>query len=92
VCRGVEYLPGWTLLDDLAGIHHGHPIGAAGDDVQVVADDEYGEAPLHDQLAEQVHDSRLGRRIEAGRWLISDEERRIAGEAQREHHPLSQAA
>jgi len=54
VCRGVEYPSGWTLLDDLAGIHDGHPIGAAGDHVQVVADDEYGEAQCEHYLLSQA--------------------------------------
>jgi hypothetical protein len=33
VCGRVEYLSGWTLLDDLASVHHCYPIGAAGNDI-----------------------------------------------------------
>jgi hypothetical protein len=92
VCRGAEYLSGWTLLNDFAGVHHGHPIGAAGNDIQIVADHEHRQVPCRNELAEQVHDSRLGWRIEPGRRFISNEKRRITSEAQREHYALPEAA
>ncbi len=44
------------------------------------------------ELGDQVHDHRLGRDVEPGGRLVGDQQRRLAGERQRDHHPLAHPA
>ena len=44
------------------------------------------------QLAHQVEDLRLRRDVERGRRLVGDQDARLGGERQRDHHALAQAA
>ena len=44
------------------------------------------------QLADQVEDLRLRRDVERGRRLVGDQDARLGGERQRDHHALAQAA
>ena len=44
------------------------------------------------QLAQQVEDLRLDRDVERRRRLVGDDERRLAGERDRDHHALAHAA
>ena len=37
---------GGRLLDDLAGVHHGDVVGAAGHHAEVVGDEDHGHVPL----------------------------------------------
>jgi hypothetical protein len=51
------------LLDNPAGIHHGHPVRHLGDDAQVMGDQDDGGAGLCPQHPQQVEDLSLDRDI-----------------------------
>ena len=55
----LEDLVAGADLDDLAEVHHRHPVGDVAHHRQVVGDEEVGEAELVLQLLEQVHDAGL---------------------------------
>ena len=48
-----------AALDDLAGIHDGHPVGDAGDDAEVVGDQHHPHLQFALQGRQQVQDLRL---------------------------------
>jgi hypothetical protein len=50
----VVELVGGRLLDDLAEVHHRNPVGDVLDDVQVVRDEQEGEAERRPEVLEQV--------------------------------------
>ena len=79
-------------LDDLAGVHHHHPVGARGDHAEVVRDQDHRHLQVAAQAVDQVEDLRLDRHVERGRRLVGDQQLRRAGERHRDHHALAQAA
>ena len=60
-------------LDDLAEVHHRHPIGDVADDGQVVGDEQVGQAELVLQLFEEVDDAGLDADVERRDRLVEDE-------------------
>ena len=79
-------------LDDLAGIHQRHAVRHAGDDRQVVRDQQQAHALLALQVAQQVEDLRLDRHVERRGRLVGDQEVGLGGERHRDHHALLLAA
>ena len=71
--RGVE-VSGGGVLDDLAGVHHGDPVAHAGDDAEVVGDQQHGDVEALLQIGEEIEDLRLDRHVEGGRRLVGDEQ------------------
>ena len=82
--RTVEDGAGRAELDDLAQIHHRHPIGDPPDDIEIMADDEIGEAQLALHLGQQVQHLALDREIEPRGRLVGHDDPRPHGE--RPHH------
>ncbi len=80
------------LLDDLAGVHDGHPVAHLGHDTEVVRDEDDGRAGLVAQVAHQVEDLGLDRHVERGRRFVGDQELGLAGQGHRDHHALGHAA
>jgi hypothetical protein len=79
-------------LDDPAGVHHGHPVGEAVDDGEVVGHiDERGPG-LARELTKDVEDARLGRHVESGGRLVQDDDERLRRERHRDRDPLLLAA
>ena len=77
------------LLDDAPGVHHDHPLGKLGDDAHVVRDQDDRGAVVALEPLHQLQDLRLDGDIERGRRLVCDQERGVAGERHRDHHPLA---
>ena len=75
-----------------AGVHDRDAIGGLGDDAEIVRDEQQRQIELLLHLAQQVEDLRLHRDVERGRRLVGDDERRAAGERDRDHHALPHAA
>ena len=80
------------LLDDLAAVHHGDPVGHLGHHAEVVGDQHHARAGVGLQLAHQVEDLRLDRDVERGRRLVGDEQLGLGGQRHGDHHPLRLAA
>ena len=88
----LEELEDGGLLDDLAGVHDGNVVGGLGDDAHVVRDDDHRHLVFLAQALEQVEDLGLDRHVERGRRLVGDQQLRVAGERDGDHHALAHAA
>ena len=75
--RRCEEPRGGTGLDDPPGLHDRHPVGEAGDDAEVVGDDQEPEAAGPHQPGEEVEDALLGDEVEVGGRLVGEEESAI---------------
>ena len=85
---------GRRLLDDAAGVHHGDLVGEAGDDAEVVADEDHGHVPLVLECAQQSEDLRLDGDVEGGGRLVGDQQVGLArdghGDGDALAHPAGQ--
>jgi hypothetical protein len=62
------------------------------DDPEVVGDQQHAHRPLGLQAAQQFENLRLDGHVERRRRLIGDQQARIAGQRDGDHHPLLHAA
>ena len=76
-------------LHEPAGVHDGEPIGEAGDDTQVVGDDQDRHPELGAQPPQQLQDLGLDRHVERGGRLVGDQQARLTAERHRDHRPLA---
>ena len=90
--RRPEQLPHRGLLHLLAGIHDHHPLGDLGDDAEVMGDEHDGRADPVLQVAHELEDLRLDGHVERRRRLVGDQQLRVAGQRDGDHHPLAHAA
>ena len=67
-------------FDDLAEVHHRHPVGHVLDDREIVADEQQREAQFLLDVLEQVDDLRLHRNVERGDGLVAHDEVGLGGE------------
>ena len=82
----------WRELDGLAEVHHQHAVGDVADDVEVVRDEDVGQAEVALQVLEQVQDLRLHRDVERRDGLVADDQLRIDGERAGDADALALAA
>ena len=61
-------------LDELAGVHHRHPVGDARDHAEVVRDEDIAMPNSRCSSREQPQDLRLDRHVERGGRLVGDDE------------------
>ena len=92
MARRGEELGGRRLLDDLAGMHHDDPLGIGAGERQIVGDEERRHVPGARMVEDEIENRRLGGRVEPGRRLVGDEQRRVAGKRDGDHHALAHAA
>jgi hypothetical protein len=92
VLRGIEQAGGRCLLDDLAGVHHGHIVANLGHNAEVVGDQDDTRPGFLPQLDEKVKDLRLDGDIERRRRLVRDQKRRRTGQRHGDHDTLAHAA
>ena len=85
-------LGGRAGLDDLARVHHHHPVGHLGDDAEVVGDQHQPEAHLLLQLPEQLQHLGLHGDVERGGRLVGDDDVGLHRQRHGDHHPLALAA
>src|SRR5580704_11193066 len=90
--RACENLPPVPELDDLAEIHHRHPMGQVLDNGEVVADEQEREPKLALQILQQVHDLGLDGHVEGRDRFVAYDEVRIGGERTRDGDALALAA
>ena len=79
-------------LDHAAGIHHRDFVGAAGDDAEVVGDQDHRHVPAALLARQEIEDLRLDRHVERGGRLVGDQELWFAGQRDRDRHALAHAA
>ena len=80
------------LFDDLAGVHHHHPIGELGHHPEVVGDDDHRDVTIPVERPKQIEDLRLDRHVECGGGLVGDEHFGFQRQRHRDHHALPHAA
>ena len=76
MARVGEHVCRRAILDDLAGIHDGHPVGDARDHAEVVRDQHHRDAELALQICQQPQDLRLDGDVERGGRLVGDQQLR----------------
>jgi len=92
-CSGVvKKADARTGLDDLPGIHDTHAVRHAGDDAQVVGDQQQAHALAALDVAEQIEHLRLDGDVERRRRLVGDEHTRTPGQRHGDHHALLHAS
>ena len=69
-----EELLGRRLFDEGSGVHDGHLVGVAGNDAEVVGDQDHRHPRVAPQPIEQVEDLALDGHVERGRGLVGDEQ------------------
>ena len=79
-------------LDDAAGIHHRDLVGAAGDDAEIVGDQDHRHVAALLLARQQVEDLRLHGDVERRRRLVGDQELGLAGKRDGDGHALAHAA
>ena len=92
MARPVEHRVGFALFDHAAGIHHHDAMRVARDDSEIVRDDDQRDAEVARQRLHQFEDLRLDGDVERGGRLVGDDQLRIAGQPDRDHHALAHAA
>ena len=79
-------------LDHAAGIHDRDFVGTAGDDAEVVGDEDHRHVAAALLPRQQIEDLRLDRHVERGGRLVGDQEFRFARQRDRNRHPLPHPA
>ena len=79
-------------LDDPAGIHDGDLVRLFRHHPQIVRDEQQGHAEPLLQLLDEAQDLRLDGNIQRRRRFVRHEQRRVAAQRHRDHHPLALAA
>src|SRR5436305_625969 len=79
-------------LDDLAEIHHRHPVRYVPHHRQVVRNEDVRQPEVTLQRLQQVHDLRTDRHIERGDGLVEDDQLRIQRERARDTDALPSTA
>jgi hypothetical protein len=81
-----------ALLHDAPGVHDGDTVSDLRHDREVMGDVDDGHACFGAQALHLGEDHRLGDHVQAGRWLIHDQDRGLADERDRDREPLLLAA
>src|SRR5215211_4080322 len=90
--RVVESLTHRPRLHELAGVHHRDPVGDAGHHAEVVRDQDDRCTYLLLQLPQEIQDLSLYGHVQCRGRLVGYEDLRLAGEGDRDHHPLAHPA
>ena len=79
-------------FDDLSALHDADAVGIAADDLQIMGDQQQGEAALGLEARQKLQDLRLDGDIERGGRLVGDQQRGVVGQRRGDHDPLALAA
>jgi hypothetical protein len=90
--RSLEEGDNLGLLDDPPRVHDDNTIGDLSDDAQIVCDEEHCHLRALLQIPQQCEDLGLNRHIKGRRGLVRDEEQRLAGQCDGNHHALAHPA
>src|SRR5215475_7633521 len=90
--RMLEERHGRRRLHDPPRIHDRHAVAHLGDNPEIVGDEDDREPNLSLDVLEESEVRTLDRHVEGGRWLIRDEDLRVAGQRDGTDDPLSHAS
>ena len=79
-------------LHHAPGIHDRDLVGAAGDDAEIMGDQDHRHVPAALLARQQIENLRLDRHVERGGRLVRDQQFRFAGQRDRNRDPLPHAA
>ena len=85
-------LVGAGQLHHVAQVHHGDAVGDVLDDVQIVGDEQVGQAQLLLQIVKQVDNLGLDGHVQGGDGLVADDEFRLDGQGPGNADALALAA
>jgi len=88
----VEDLLDGPFFDDLAGVHHRHPVTRLRDDPQIVGDHQHGHPQFCLEIVDQLQNLRLDRHVECGRRLVGDQQLRSTRQGDGDQHALPHPA
>ena len=81
-----------TGFDNLAIVHHAHPVGQLAYDAQIMSDEQDRHPQACLQVLEQGQNLRLNGDIQRRGRLVGDQQVGIVGQGHGDHHPLALAA
>ena len=84
--------PGGPDLHDLPGVHHHRAVADGGGQLEVVGDEQHGQAEVAAQAVEYRHHLGLGRDIQGGGRLVGQQQARLGQQGSRDHDPLQDPA
>src|SRR5262249_1684899 len=90
--RRVLHLLGRPLRLDSTPAQEGHPVGDREAELELVGDDDRGDAQALLERADQLADAALVRRVEARRRLVVEDHARLERDAARDADALAHAA
>jgi hypothetical protein len=90
--RGIEDVGDAAPLHDPAQVHDGDLVGDLRHHTQIVRDEQHRHPGVLLELRKEVEDARLGGDVEGSGRLVSDEQRGLVGQGDRDHHALAHAA
>ena len=90
--RVPEQLAAGSRLDHPAGVHDVDDVTQASDDPEIVGDHHHRRTQVGDELAKQLEDLRLDGDVERGRRLVTDQQRRLAGQCDGDQRALAHPA
>ena len=79
-------------LDHASLLHHHHAVAIGRGEAEIVGDQDRRHAAAFGQFDDQVHHRFLRGDVEPCGRLVGDQQLRIAGQRQRDHHALTHAA
>ena len=79
---------GRAALYDLTRIHNVNAVRISRDDAEVMRNDDHRHTHFSSEVLHQLQNLRLNCNIECCRWLIRNNELRIARQSHRNHHAL----
>ena len=88
----MEYSLGRALLDQAGGVHHDDAVGVARNHAEIVRDDDERNVERARQILHQLEDLRLNGHVERGGRFVRNDQLRIAGKPDRDHHTLAHTA
>jgi len=83
-----EELVGASGLDEHAAVHHIHPLAHAGDDAEVVGDQDEAHPAFLLKIGQKLHDLGLHGHIQGSGRLVANEQLRPAAHGDGNHHTL----
>ena len=87
----IEKLLAAALLGNVARVHDVYPLGVAGNDAQVVRDDDQRHVRLPDNIPQQVENLLLRGHIQGSSGLVGNQQLGVAGNGHGNHHALTHA-
>ncbi len=92
VAHAGEQLGGGSAFEDLACVHDHDPVTAAGDDTEIVGDEDHGHVEPRAQVVDQVEDLSLDGHVEGRCRFVGNEKLGIARQCDGDHDPLAETA